>query len=122
MVRIKRVYEAPEAADGKRILVDRLWPRGLHRDRAAVDVWLKEIAPSAELRRWFGHKPERWTEFRRRYFAELDHRPEAVDALRAELPSERVTLLYAAKDPAHNHAQALLEYLQAKDRVSAEES
>jgi uncharacterized protein YeaO (DUF488 family) len=108
---IKRAYEAPEKSDGARILVDRLWPRGLSRDRAAVDLWLKDIAPSAELRRWYGHQPERWPEFRRRYFAELDRQPAAVAELRAALGKGSATLVYAAKDEKHNNAQALLEYL-----------
>lgn len=82
-LQIKRVYEAPEKADGIRILVDRLWPRGLSRDKVAVDLWLKEIAPSTELRRWYAHQPERWQGFRRRYFAELDQHPEVVSQLRA---------------------------------------
>lgn len=108
---IKRAYEAPEKSDGTRILVDRLWPRGLSRDRAAVDLWLKDIAPSAELRRWYAHQPERWPEFRRRYFAELDRQPAAVAELRAALGKGSATLVYAAKDEKHNNAQALLEYL-----------
>jgi uncharacterized protein YeaO (DUF488 family) len=110
---IKRAYDAPDKSDGTRILVDRLWPRGLSRDKAAVDLWLKEIAPSTELRQWFGHEPERWPEFRRRYFAELDRHPEAVAELRAAVGKGSATLLYAAKDIGHNNAQALLEYLQS---------
>lgn len=112
-LRIKRVYETPEKADGVRILVDRLWPRGLSRDKAAVDIWLKEIAPSTELRRWYGHQPGRWPEFRRRYFAELDRQPETVAELRGTLGKGSATLLYAARDTRHSHAQALLEYLRA---------
>lgn len=111
-LQIKRAYEAPEKSDGVRILVDRLWPRGLSRDRATVDMWLKEVAPSAELRRWYAHQPERWPEFRRRYFAELDRQPEAVAGLRAALGKGGATLVYAAKDEKHNNAQALLEYLR----------
>ncbi len=109
---IKRAYDAPEQADGTRILVDRLWPRGLNRDKAAVDLWLKEVAPSTELRQWYAHQPERWPEFRRRYFAELDRHPEVVAELRAALGKGTATLLYAAKDTGHNNAQALLEYLR----------
>lgn len=111
-LQIKRAYDAPEKTDGIRILVDRLWPRGLSRDRADVDLWLKDIAPSAELRRWFAHQPERWPEFRRRYFTELDRHPEIVAGLRAALGKGTVTLLYAAKDTQYNNAQALLEYLR----------
>lgn len=110
---IKRVYEAPEKADGVRILVDRLWPRGLSRDQAAVDIWLKDIAPSTELRCWYAHQPERWAEFRRRYFAELDRQPEVAAELRAVLGKGDATLVYAAKDTRHSNAQALLEYLGA---------
>jgi len=112
-LQIKRAYEAPEKADGVRILVDRLWPRGLSRDKAAVDLWLKDIADSTELRRWYAHQPERWPEFRRRYFAELDRQPEAVAELRAVLGKGSATLVYAAKDVERNNAQALMEYLRA---------
>ena len=111
-LQIKRVYEVPGKADGIRILVDRLWPRGLSRDKAAVDLWLKDIAPSAELRRWYAHQPERWQEFRRRYFAELDQHAEAVSQLRAAFGKGTATLLYAAKDAGHSNAQALLEYFR----------
>ncbi|HWK87116.1 MAG TPA: DUF488 domain-containing protein [Xanthobacteraceae bacterium] len=108
---IKRVYEKPAKGDGVRILVDRLWPRGVSKQKAAVDLWLKDIAPSADLRKWFGHDPERWTEFRRRYRAELKANKDAVKALRAELKVPRVTLLYAAHDADHNNARVLAEYL-----------
>jgi uncharacterized protein YeaO (DUF488 family) len=93
------------------VLVDRLWPRGVKKSEAAIDVWLRDVAPSAELRRWFGHRPERWEEFRHRYVAELRHNP-AVDQLR-ELCRRRATLVYAAKDEVHNQAQVLLEFLDA---------
>ncbi|HXU92243.1 MAG TPA: DUF488 domain-containing protein [Gallionella sp.] len=112
-LKIKRAYDTPEKSDGTRILVDRLWPRGVSRDKAAIDLWLKEIAPSTELRQWFGHEPERWPEFRRRYFEELDRHPEVVAELRAALGKGNATLLYAAKDAGHNNAQALMEYLQS---------
>jgi uncharacterized protein YeaO (DUF488 family) len=112
-LQIKRAYEAPEKSDGTRILVDRLWPRGLSRDKAAVDLWLKEAAPSAELRQWYAHQPELWPEFRRRYFAELDQQPEVVAELRSLVGRGNATLLYAAKDTGHNNAKALLEYLQS---------
>ncbi|MGY0505341.1 DUF488 domain-containing protein [Luteimonas sp. e5] len=111
---IKRIYEAPAASDGQRVLVDRLWPRGVSKARAKLDAWLKAIAPSDELRDWFGHDPEKWDEARRRYFAELDANAEAVAELRAMLAKGRVTLLYAARDTQHNNAQALLEYLTGK--------
>lgn len=108
---IKRVYDKPAKADGLRILVDRLWPRGISKQKAAVDLWLKDVAPSTELRKWFGHDPERWTEFRRRYRAELKANKDAVKALRAELKAPRATLLYGAHDPDHNNARVLAEYL-----------
>jgi uncharacterized protein YeaO (DUF488 family) len=113
-LQIKRAYDAPEKFDGARILVDRLWPRGLSRERAAVNLWLKEIAPSTELRQWYAHEPGRWPEFRRRYFAELDGNPEAVAELRAAIGKGVATLLYAAKDAEHNNARALLEYLGSR--------
>jgi uncharacterized protein YeaO (DUF488 family) len=114
-IHIKRAYEAPDKSDGKRILVDRLWPRGLKRDKAAVDLWYKDIAPSTELRRWYDHKAERWPEFRRRYFAELDEHPDRIAQLIIELHTGNATLLYAAEDTEHNNAQALLEYLKDDD-------
>ena len=110
-VHVKRAYEAPEEADGRRILIDRLWPRGVTREKAAVDVWLKGLAPSTELRKWFGHDPEKWDEFKRRYFAELDDNPDAIAELRAELAKGRATLLFGAKDAEHSNARALQEYL-----------
>lgn len=114
MVQIKRVYEAPAEADGFRILVDRLWPRGVSKDRAAIDLWFKEISPSPELRTWFGHEPERFEAFRHKYLDELTDSP-AVDKL-VHLTSEHptITLLYAAKDTANNHAVVLKELLDTK--------
>lgn len=109
--RIKRVYEAPAASDGTRILVDRLWPRGLSKEKARVDLWLKTVAPSTELRKWFGHDPERWDEFRRRYQAELGANTEAVHALKAELGKGPAVLVYGARDEAHNDAVVLAEWL-----------
>jgi uncharacterized protein YeaO (DUF488 family) len=109
-IRIKRVYEPPEAADGTRVLVDRLWPRGL--DKREIDRWLKEIAPSTELRRWFGHQPERWPEFRWRYAAELQQRPELLEELRALAEKGPVTLLFAARDAERNNAVVLRDLLE----------
>ncbi|MRR37750.1 DUF488 family protein [bacterium] len=111
MVRIKRIYNEPAADDGKRILVDRLWPRGISRDAARIDEWLKEIAPSDELRKWFGHDPARWEEFRERYRRELDAKTELLDHLRALERKETVTLLFAAKDEERNNAVVLKEML-----------
>lgn len=112
-VRLKRVYDPPAPEDGMRILVDRLWPRGLKRETARIDLWLKEIAPSRELRSWFGHRPERWEEFSRRYEAELAGRAEELRRLREAMAAGACTLLYAARDAAHNNAVALRHYLEA---------
>jgi uncharacterized protein YeaO (DUF488 family) len=111
-IHLKRAYEEPSRDDGTRILVERLWPRGLSKERAAVDLWLKEIAPSAELRRWFGHDPARWKEFQKRYSAELDANPDAVAALRRKIREGPVTFVYAARDEEHNSALLLKEYLK----------
>ena len=113
-IRVVRVYDAPKSSGGCRVLVDRLWPRGVKKEEIQVDHWAKELAPSAELRRWFGHDPDRWPEFRRRYFAELDSRPGAWQKLIHECGRRRLTLLYAAKDEEHNNAVALREYLEDK--------
>lgn len=110
---IKRVYDAPSEDDGVRVLVDRIWPRGLAKSCAAVDLWLREIAPSDALRKWFGHDPARWGEFRVRYEAELADHADEVSRLRAMLGNGPLTLLYGAKDEAHNNALALIEYLRA---------
>ncbi len=113
---VKRVYEAAGPDDGARILVDRIWPRGLSKGDAALTSWWKEIAPSPELRKWFGHDPSRWEEFRRRYSEELDRNGAAVDAFEEWLRAGgRVTLLYAARDETHNHARVLEGYL--RDRL-----
>jgi uncharacterized protein YeaO (DUF488 family) len=111
-IKIKRAYEQPTPEDGTRILVDRLWPRGLTKEKARVDLWLKEIAPSTELRKWFGHDPARWIEFKRRYRAELKQNKDLVAHLKAEVKKGPVTLVYGAKDEQHNDAVALLEALR----------
>ena len=113
-IRIKRVYDEADCADGFRILVDRLWPRGLAKTDARIDLWAKEVAPSSELRKWFAHDPAKWEEFRRRYFAELDARPEDLASLHDAVCHCTVTLLYAARDTLHNHALALKIYLEAR--------
>ena len=110
-IRLKRAYAAPESGDGFRVLVDRLWPRGVTKEAAQIDLWLKEVAPSTELRKWFGHDPARWIEFQRRYFAELDQAPEAVALLAERVRQGGVTLVYGAKDAEHNHARVLADYL-----------
>jgi uncharacterized protein YeaO (DUF488 family) len=106
----KRVYAEPSRRDGMRILVDRLWPRGLRKEAAAIDLWAKELAPTPSLRTWFDHRPERFTEFKRRYRAELKHNPAREDVL-AQIGKRKATLLYAAKDPAINHAVVLADVL-----------
>ncbi|WP_030014873.1 DUF488 domain-containing protein [Curtobacterium sp. S6] len=112
--RIKRVYEAPESTDGARVLVDRMWPRGVAKADAELDQWAKTIAPSPELRRWFGHDPEKFAEFRNKYRHELAHREENREAV-ANLPQEdTVTLVYAAKDEEHNHAVVLRDFLSSR--------
>ena len=113
---VKRIYEPVSSDDGQRILVDRIWPRGVSKQKAALELWLKDIAPSTDLRKWFGHDPARWSEFRRRYHAELDANPEPVAQLRSLLRSGRVTLLYGAQDAVHNQAQALADYLRKPAR------
>ena len=110
-IKLTRAYEQPDAKDGERVLVDRLWPRGLTKEKARVDLWLKEIAPSGELRKWFGHDPAKWTEFKRRYRAELKANKEQVARLKDEMEKGPVTLLYGAKDEQHNEAVVLLELL-----------
>jgi uncharacterized protein YeaO (DUF488 family) len=111
-VRIKRIYDEPEPADGFRVLVDRLWPRGIKKEKAAIEAWPRDLAPSTELRKWFGHDPDRWTEFRRRYRKELREHAEALDALRERSKRQPVTLLYAAKDPNINHAVVLRQAIE----------
>lgn len=109
---VKRVYEPPEAGDGRRVLVDRLWPRGLSRERAMLDDWLKEVAPSTELRKWFDHEEDRWSNFKQRYFLELDDHGDLIAQLRTV--EGTVSLLFAAKDVTQNNAVALKEYLEAE--------
>lgn len=110
-IRMKRAYEPPAADDGARILIDRLWPRGVSKQTLALDQWLKEIAPSTELRQWFGHDPALWPEFRKRYAAELRTHADLVESLRAMARKGVVTLVYSAHDEAHNDAVVLQEFL-----------
>jgi uncharacterized protein YeaO (DUF488 family) len=109
---IKRVYEPPEKEDGVRILVDRLWPRGLTKEKASVDIWLKEIAPSADLRKWFAHDRDKWAEFKTRYRAELKENDKQVALLKEEIKKGKVTLMYGAKDEECNEAVVLQEFLE----------
>jgi uncharacterized protein YeaO (DUF488 family) len=110
-MKIKRVYEMPSRDDGKRILVDRLWPRGLTKEKASIDLWLKEIAPSTALRKWFDHDPDKWKEFQKRYHQELRNNKEQVSLLKEKIKKGTVTLVYGAKDEKHNEALVLKEWL-----------
>lgn len=113
MMKIKRVYDAPSRNDGYRVLVDRLWPRGITKEKAGIDLWLKDAAPSDELRKWFNHEPQKWNDFKKRYFVELEREQSALDPIIEKL-GESVTLLYGAKDQQHNNAVALKEYIEKK--------
>ena len=111
-LKLKRVYEAPHKDDGTRILVDRLWPRGLTKERAKVDLWLKEIAPSTELRKWFGHDPKKWRSFCERYETELKDHADQLKLLKSKVKEGTVTLIYGARDQEHNEALVLKEFLE----------
>jgi uncharacterized protein YeaO (DUF488 family) len=111
MIKVKRVYEPPQPEDGFRVLVDRLWPRGIRKEDARIDLWLKDVSPSADLRRWFHHDPARWDELLRRYRGELAERPEALAMLRDKAACGTVTLVYAAREREHNNAVALATIL-----------
>jgi uncharacterized protein YeaO (DUF488 family) len=115
-IKLKRVYDSPTKSDGCRILVDRLWPRGLQKEKGQIDLWLKEVAPTTALRKWFGHDLAKWKEFKKRYFAELDDRASVVEELAERASRSLVTLVYSARDPEHNNAIALHEYLKLKMR------
>ena len=117
MIRTKRVYELPAEDDGTRFLVERLWPRGMKKESLHMDAWLKDVAPSDALRRWFGHDPAKWAEFRDRYFAELEAAPEAIQPIVEAVRHGDVTLLYSAHDTEHNNAAALKEYLSQRRRA-----
>jgi uncharacterized protein YeaO (DUF488 family) len=113
-IRIKRAYEAPGVEDGERILVDRLWPRGLTKEKAHINLWLKDVAPSTELRKWFAHDPAKWTEFQRRYHEELKRNKEQLSLLTQEAAKGTITLIYGARDQEHNEAVILQRLLTAK--------
>lgn len=110
-IQTKRVFEAMNKTDGTRVLVDRVWPRGMTREKVKADIWLKSIAPGTELRKWFGHDPDKWQEFKHRYFKELDANPDTVKQLLELATKQRLTLLYSARDTNHNQAVALKDYL-----------
>jgi uncharacterized protein YeaO (DUF488 family) len=114
MIKLKRAYEEPSQADGLRILVERLWPRGFTKERASIDLWLKEVAPSTELRKWFGHDPKRWKEFRERYLAELKGKRGPIDLLQQRAQEGTISLIYAAKDEEHNGAVVLKGFLEGR--------
>jgi uncharacterized protein YeaO (DUF488 family) len=114
-ISLKRAYETPSRADGCRILVERLWPRGLSKQDAQIDLWPKEVAPSTELRKWFGHEHERWPEFKRRYFKELRAREEALQPILERTRAGRVTFVFASRESRFNNAVALKEYLESGD-------
>lgn len=114
MFKIRRVYKKPDERDGLRVLVDRLWPRGLNKEEVKIDYWMKDIAPSDNLRKWFAHREERWEEFKNRYFEELKEKKEILKQLEGLGKNKMVTLLYAAKDKEKNNAQVLLEILKRK--------
>ena len=113
---MKRIYDPPSPSDGFRVLVDRLWPRGLKKEEAKVDMWLKDIAPSDGLRKWFGHEPAKWDEFKRRYFEELDKHVGEIAAIVEKAKSGTVTLLFGAKEKIYNNAAALIEYIEKKHK------
>jgi len=111
-IRTKRVYEKAGKQDGTRVLIDRVWPRGVRKEDAGIDLWLKEIAPGTELRKWFGHDPQKWSQFKRRYFRELDRNDAPVERLSEITQKGRVTLVFGAKNEKYNNAVALKEYLE----------
>jgi uncharacterized protein YeaO (DUF488 family) len=113
-VRLKRAYDGPTKSDGSRVLVDRVWPRGVRKDALKVDQWLKGMTPSTELRQWFGHDPAKWDEFKKRYFRELDSRAQDVRLLREKMQDGPLTLVFAAKNEQFNDAVALKEYLESR--------
>jgi uncharacterized protein YeaO (DUF488 family) len=115
-IELKRAYDGAAGDDGRRVLVDRVWPRGIAKDGLKIDAWLKDLAPSTGLRKWFAHDVTRWQEFKQRYFDELAAQAESVDALVAEASAGRVTLVFAAGDREHNNALALKEYLERRLR------
>jgi len=115
LIKLKRVYSPASLDDGYRVLVERLWPRGVTKERARVDLWLKEVAPSPELRKWFGHDPARWDEFRRRYRTELQQKSGLLDLLKQRIVRGPVTFVYAARDEEHNGAVVLKEFLDEKN-------
>jgi len=118
-ITLKRAYEKASQRNGKRILVERLWPRGLRKEAAIIDEWLRDLAPSTQLRKWFGHEPSKWAEFKRRYWKELDAKPNVVAKLAKECSSHKVTFVFAARDEKFNNAVALKEYIESRVESTA---
>jgi uncharacterized protein YeaO (DUF488 family) len=116
MIKIKRIYDPPAAGDGFRILVDRLWPRGLTKEKAKVDLWMRDIAPSNELRKWYGHDPDKWTEFKKKYFKEIEEKKEEFGLLRKKAREGMITFLFSSKEEKLNNAAALKEFVERKSR------
>ena len=114
MIKIKRIYDAPTLEDGIRILVDRLWPRGLNKEKAKVDLWLKEIAPSNELRKWYAHDPKKWIEFKKTYFNDLKVKRDVINQIIQKMKEGEVTLLYSSKEEKMNNAVALKEFIEKR--------
>ena len=114
MIKIKRVYDQPSRIDGKRVLIDRLWPRGLRKEDAHIDEWIKEVAPSNELRKWFNHDPDKWAEFKKRFYTELQGRQDMVDGIISSARKGTVTLLFGSKEERFNNAAALKEYIEKR--------
>lgn len=116
-ITVKRVYDPPSSSDGLRVLADRLWPRGLSKAAAGIDLWARELAPSNGLRKWYAHEAKKWSEFKRRYFSELKTRTEALNSLRRGTSKRNITLLFASKEPRLNNAFALKQFLEARART-----
>jgi uncharacterized protein YeaO (DUF488 family) len=116
MIKLKRVYETPSEDDGRRLLVERLWPRGIRKEKAEVDEWVKEIAPSTELRKWYAHDVEKWPEFKKRYIKELNEHTEQIEEIRKQAKGKTVTFVYAAHDTEHNSAVVLKEYIEGRKK------
>src|SRR5512136_1204253 len=117
MLKIKRVYDQASPGDGRRILVDRLWPRGIKKEDAAIDSWLKDIAPSNELRKWYSHDPAKWTQFKERYWKELDAKPDTVSSLVQQSQKSTITLVFSSKEEKLNNAAALKQYIEHKFKL-----
>jgi len=114
MIKIKRVYGKPEKEDGFRVLIDRLWPRGLTKEKVKIDLWLKDLSPSSDLRKWFRHEPEKWPEFKRKYFSELKSKKDSLKLLAEKARNGKVTLVYGSKEERFNNAVALSEYVKKR--------